>query len=400
MDSVVHFWKQITWKNFWLPLLVIILFKICFLVGASMSFGSLPFSIDNFYGNYQYRTITPEAPSFISESATLPFMLSHFDGQWYIQIAEQGYNPKALFEEPRNIVFYPLYPALLAGFNFIIQNTALASLLLANIFSALGLLLFWKLSRFEFGTHKEAYWALGFIVLLPMGVFWHASYTEGLFLLLSIASIFSARKKNWIGAGLFGALATLTKVQGVLLFPILLLEWWLQYRESKKEGASKLSWLWILAIPLALICFFAYMYTLTGDFWASIEAQKSFGGGRVLGFRPDVLWETFTHLAPVHTYRASPIDAAFVGAWLLLLLVGFKSIRPTYWLLSAFALVLPLSSWSIMSMGRYSLVAFPLVWIILYLTKRWWYVRVPLLIVSGLAMCYFTQMFIHHYWVG
>ncbi len=375
----------------------ILLFKVIFFAFSSLSFGTLPFSEGDFGGNYQYRTETPAMENFQVVSSALPFMFSHFDAQWYIQIAEQGYNHKALLEEPRNIVFYPLYPVLLFTVHAVLQDTALASFLLANLLSIFGLTVFWKLTKNEFGE-KEAYWALIFMLCAPMGVFWHASYTEGLFLLLICSSFLYARKGDFRLAGILGALATFTKVQGVLLLPVLAVEYLLQRREKNTTTARH--WGWILLIPLALLAFFTFMYIFTGDFFASVEAQKIFGGGRVLGFRPDVLWETLMNLAPGHTYRNSPVDAAFVVAWLLILAVSVRSMRLSYWLWGLLALLVPLSSWSIMSIGRYSLIAFPLIWSILHLTKPWWYLRIPLLLASFVAMTYFSQQFIHHYWVG
>jgi hypothetical protein len=63
-------------------------------------------------------------------------------------------------------------------------------------------------------------------------------------------------------AGLLGALASLTRVNGALLGPTLLVEAWLQFRENRRFNWR---WLWIGAVGLGTGIYLSINYRVTGD---------------------------------------------------------------------------------------------------------------------------------------
>jgi hypothetical protein len=54
--------------------------------------------------------------------------------------------------------------------------------------------------------------------------------TESLFVLLTVASFYAAKREHWWAAGLIGLCASATRVTGVLLLPSLLVLSWQMYR--------------------------------------------------------------------------------------------------------------------------------------------------------------------------
>ena len=60
------------------------------------------------------------------------------------------------------------------------------------------------------------------IAVFPGSFFFMTAYTESIFLFLSLTTILSARSRKWAWAGICGALAAITRQQGVfLIFPVL-----------------------------------------------------------------------------------------------------------------------------------------------------------------------------------
>ena len=66
------------------------------------------------------------------------------------------------------------------------------------------------------------------LLLFPTSIFFNAVYTESLFLLLSVASVYFIRKGRYREAGILGFLAALTRVTGVLLFVLAAVEFFSQ----------------------------------------------------------------------------------------------------------------------------------------------------------------------------
>ena len=145
-----------------------------------------------------------------------------FDTNWYLKIAQTGYS-----ETDGSTAFFPLYPLLIKSFGFILGNNLLAALLVSNAALLGALVLFYKLAveYLEVGVVRRS---LVYLMLFPSSFFFFAAYTEAPFLFLVLASLLAAKRKRWVWAALFGSLAALTRLQGVLMFVPLIYMWWRQ----------------------------------------------------------------------------------------------------------------------------------------------------------------------------
>lgn len=197
----------------------------------------------------------------------LPATWRHWDAHWYLQIAEHGYGREG---DARNrIVFFPLYPLLVRVASWFTTDLFWAALFVANAASIGGLVLFYELARLEFGR-AAAWWSLVALLVFPTAYFFNAPYTEGLFLLLTVGSLYAARRGQWVAAGVLSGLAAFTRVTGVLLLPALLVEYCQQRRGTgllaKMKAALLDSRRWLELAVLFLPLVSLGLYLLINDY--------------------------------------------------------------------------------------------------------------------------------------
>jgi hypothetical protein len=166
-----------------------------------------------------------------------------------MQIAEHGYGSDGGLQG--SIAFYPLYPWLIRLMHVAIHSYPVAALVVSSLVTLLGGMVFYSLARFEFGR-SVALWSLITLLLFPTGYFFHAPYTEGLFLLLSVGAFYAARCGHWALAGWLGGAAALTRTPGLLLLPALLVEWYSQPLAERKAWPQAV---WLGLIPLGWIVY-------------------------------------------------------------------------------------------------------------------------------------------------
>ncbi len=152
-------------------------------------------------------------------------VISHFlvnpwfnwDTIWYLKIALLGYSA-----QDSSIAFMPLYPLLIRWTAPLFAgNALLAALALSTVFCSLALILFYELVSQAF--EEQLAWGSVFLLMaFPTAFFLLAGYTESLFLLLVFGFWLLALRKRWLLAGLLAGLATLTRLQGLVLTPVLL----------------------------------------------------------------------------------------------------------------------------------------------------------------------------------
>ncbi|MEY2489114.1 MAG: hypothetical protein QOC70_1056 [Verrucomicrobiota bacterium] len=184
---------------------------------------------------------------------------NRWDASHYLTLAEKGYT--ATGEGRFSIVFYPLYPWLVRAVAFVFQSYFGAALLVSGAASICAGLLLRRLVALD-QSLNVARWAVWFLFIFPTAYFLHIGYTESLFLALVLGCLLAARMQFWALAGILGALACLTRVNGLLLVPTLLVEAWLQYRVTRRINWR---WLWIAFAGLGFAGYLFLNYRVTGD---------------------------------------------------------------------------------------------------------------------------------------
>ena len=149
---------------------------------------------------------------------------SRWDTGFYLNIAEEGYR----YEGVRlpSVAFFPLLPLLIRAVTSLAGDPLIAGLIVTNIALLGATMFFYRLVDDEWGA-SVADRAVWYLLIFPTAFFGSAIYTESLFLLFTIGSLYAARKGYWESAAMLGIGAALTRLVGILVAPMLLVEWWM-----------------------------------------------------------------------------------------------------------------------------------------------------------------------------
>ncbi len=192
------------------------------------------------------------------------------DSQHYLNIAENGYVSTG--DDRLLIVFLPLYPYLVRGFNFIIDNYLVSGLIVSNLCWVFAAYLLYELALLD-TDKKGALRALKYLCILPASFLFSAPLSDSLFLLLTVAGVYAVRKNLYPVAGIIGFLAAFTRMPGVLLFAPACFELvGTIIRERPAQGKNR-TWqlkmtgnaLSLLFIPAGLLLYLYVNYRVTGS---------------------------------------------------------------------------------------------------------------------------------------
>jgi len=403
--------RRTVWRAFWGSRAVI------FLVGvvAVAQFGNQPVT-----SSYDPDGLTAPFGSFANLLLS-PF--ARFDSVWYLAVAKWGYGPQTS-GVPLNpstalarMNFFPLYPALIHVLGWVTRSDLIAGVLISLVAFAVALLLLYRLVALDFSEEVAAVTVM-LLAFCPMSFFFSAVYTESLFMALSVGCIYAARLDRWWLAGLLGAFAAATRIEGVvLLVPLAFLLW--PRRRKLPIGALGLG-----LIPLGLLAYLAYLGIRYGEFTAPFRTQHLYWMHQdtwPFGAIPqgvDAAWNGLRQLiqGPVQPYRVDlyaggPSFSATQDIYNFLFLVlivgaficGLRRLPPAYSAYTLLSLALPLSDPVVESplgsIPRYAMVAFPLfIWGAEVLVRRRWTTQA--LVVSAVLLGLFTAEFSSWVWVG
>ena len=152
-----------------------------------------------------------------------------WDAVHYLNLARLGYFGVSKIDS----VFYPLYPGLIyltsrvTGGDYVFAGLVISTLAAAATFAGLH-----QLADRQYGA-ETARWTVAALAVYPTALFLVAPYTEGLFLALTLGALLAAYERRWWWAGGLGALAGLTRGQGILTTAAL---GWIAWEQWRKEG--------------------------------------------------------------------------------------------------------------------------------------------------------------------
>lgn len=219
-----------------------------------------------YLGFFPYKELLVEfsLPTWISSFA-------NFDGIHYLLIAKQGYSQ---WEQ----AFFPLFPLLIKTISLVIPNYLVSALLVSNVSFGIGLIFFNKLLK-QWGIKTNT--TIFFLLSFPTAFFFGIVYTEGLFFMLFILSLYFLQRKNYWAAGLCAALSSFTRLIGIFLiipffFQVLV--------DNNARFNLKLiikNYKFLLFSPLlGLFSYMAYLWKTTGDPLFFFNSQPIFGAHR------------------------------------------------------------------------------------------------------------------------
>ncbi len=311
----------------------------------------------------------------------VPFvdLFSRWDSAYYANIAMLGY--------PHQITarwaFFPGYPILIGILGRFLTITVqlklvpavyLAGFLASNVAFFGAVYYLNRLSDIILNNRRLAFISAALLAFYPAGVFLSAVYSDSLFLLLTISSLYYWQRDNLGRSAGLGFLAALTRPVGVLLVvPVL----YKLLQDSSSRNAIR-SYLPVVGTTLGFLSFVAYSQLMTGTIFATSMAERSYwlvnfnpydrfmGDLREMLVNPIILLYLVLSLSAVVAYiqRVSNRDEIAIGLYAICLLVAYLispidsfarysiTLLPTYW---------SFSRWSKHSSARVLICAFFLV---------------------------------------
>lgn len=327
----------------------------------------------------------------IKNSAIFPW--ANFDGIHYLSIAARGY-----IEEGR---FLPVYPILIKivelPFALFFDSKLISPLFfwigltLSNIFFILSLVFLNKLLKLDF-SEKMVDKVLLMLVFFPTSFFFVSVYTESLFLLLSVLTLYYSRKREWAKVIIFSATLSITRLPGILILIPVLYEFIvyeleivekLGYRllSSGKNNLKKkvsivltillknwLKFFKFLIIPVPLFLFAFFNYFKWSDPFYFVNAHASLGNSREVSslvFPLITIYRYIKIFLSVSIFQYEFWVALLEFISLVFAIVGiffatFKKIRTSYSLFAIALVSLPLLSGTLTGFPRYLVLAFPI----------------------------------------
>ncbi|HXG82623.1 MAG TPA: glycosyltransferase family 39 protein [Pyrinomonadaceae bacterium] len=317
-----------------------------------------------------------------------------WDAVHYLDIAQLGYT--AVGERRFMIVYFPLYPFLIAFFDIIFGNYLLSAFIVSGIASiALGLV-FRELVKMDY-SEKIAQFSVLFLFIFPTAFFFHIAYTESLFLALTVGCFLAARRRSWVVVGILGALACLTRINGLILFPALVFEIWEEYRETKVFNPK---WLCLMLIPAGFAAYLAVNYYITGDATMFLVYQREHWN-KYLRFPWHGIWETWKSIfykSPSGAVMNGFQELLFVGIGLFATVAGWRYLRNSYRVWMVFNWLLFVSTSFVLSIPRNTLILFPLFILMALAAARNRWANVLFIVWSILYLSLFTTQFVRGWW--
>ena len=351
-----------------------------------------------FYSNVLFPGPEPDSWSLPFRHARIVEVFAAWDAGWYFSIARNGYYASSVGES--SIPFFPLYPLLMRAVAWVLGGSDAAIWIAGigiSVAAFVGALL--ALHRFTermFGDGETARRAVLYLAVFPFSFFLTTVYAESLFHLLTILAMSAAHRSRWWPAGIWGGLAALARPYGILL-AVPLTCFALAGRPSVRELARRGTA--VLLVPLGLAAYCLYVYTLTGNPLAWLEANRHWDytlghapGQRLLEFF-STLWRSPYNVLvnPAELYQ---LFHATTGVLFLTLTPWvFTRVGVPFGAYVLATLLIPLTGSQLEGIGRYSANLFPV--FMLLATFRSPRVYDALLVVFSLLLALFVGLFVN-----
>jgi hypothetical protein len=316
---------------------------------------------------------------------------NRWDADQYLRLAKLGYSGSSVWKA----WLYPFFPWCVRFVAWTNGNYLMSAIVVSITALLIASILLRRLVQMDFGrgTALRSVW---FFLIFPTAYFLHAPYTESLFVALTIGSALAARQTRWWLGGLLGALAWMTRANGVVLLPMLVAEAAHQFWTKRRWNWH---WLWIALVPAGFAVYLLINWKVAGDpfaFWRSREALFAMsiswpwtGVGGSVGI--------LRHWTPSSAEMVGAQEFYFAMLGLICTIAAWLKLRPLYavWMTGSWLLFTSVNF--LASMPRYALTMFPIFILFALLTKKpFW--NAVLTIWSLLFLALFSSLFVRGWW--
>jgi hypothetical protein len=297
---------------------------------------------------------------------TSPFWdpFARWDSGWFFGIARNGY----LYVPGgrSNLAYFPVYPMLMRYGGRLFGRTS-ADLYLAGIAISwtafvLAMIGLYYLARLDVPP-RHAERAVLLTAIFPFAFFFGVVYTESVFLLFTVATFYAFRTRRWIWGGLAGAVATATRVNGILMLPALA---WIAWRAAADRRDRMMAAAGLVLAAGGVGAYSLYVYSLSGnpiEYAASIERWGYYPGGTpwlgLFRLMRALLLHPYAYLAGDRMAPYDTLNGITALAFACAVPFVWRRLGAAYALFIVANLWLPLSSGLYEGLGRYCSVLFP-----------------------------------------
>ena len=330
-----------------------------------------------------------------------------WDTLYYIRIATAGYSAT-----DGTTTFHPLFPWLAKPLALLGGPPVIGLLLVSSCATLALYLVFERLASLDLDPIKArtatflfVFWPVSYVLYLP--------YTESLWLLFAVLCFLYARKNRWWLAGLSGALATLTRQQGLFLLAPLAWELFATEGYEIKHTLKRWrSWLPFFLVPGAYFGWGLYRTLVLGDVKA--ESLSNWISSTLVSPASHLVVRDHTFMWPwkaAYLAIQRALSLSYINPWidlvlgaLFLVLIGlaWRGMRTGY---RIYVVVIAVVSFSFhtgmtptggayLSLPRHLLLAFP---VFIGLASRFEPRRLWIVIIPGIAMM--TLLLFGYFWV-
>lgn len=310
------------------------------------------------------------------EEAIARYFISQ-DAVNYLRLSLYGYQ-----KDSHECAFYPLWPFLI---RVAAQTTALDNLIvamgLAQVFSIAGLYVFWRYVV-QLKGRPAATYALALLLAFPGAIFFNFPYTESLFLLLAVSLFMAMHKKEYIIASACAFFLPITRPIGILCLAPVVWEGlacaWNQMKQVKGPSGIKPS------LPsrmyelfrtdalkrygsvaascfLGYACYFAYMYSATGNPFEGFAAQRHFENEPSIRniFNLAGFFKAAVNIGSLHGHTNSALDRLMFLIFICSLPLVYKQNKTLFIYTLVVGLLPAMATWFI-SYTRFIILCFPI----------------------------------------
>jgi hypothetical protein len=296
---------------------------------------------------------------------------ARWDAGWYLMVATEGYRWSAeKMDAQQNITFFPAFPMAVRYLSVIFGRQPLwTGVIISLVAFFWALVYFLRLAREDLGDEERAVTAVVLLAAYPFALFYSAPYTESLFLLAIVATIYHFRRGEvWAAAG-WGLLTGLTRPNGAFLSVVLGLMVvegaWRAWRAGVPfRWAEHLDRLATAATPgIGMLFYSTFILFLTGSpfQWATQNAAW----GRTYRPLDTLVTDRVGYIAHhgLYGYAATqPLDMFYLASVILTLGAVwpvFRRFGLPYAVLLLVNLLPPMMAGGLLSIGRVTATLFP-----------------------------------------
>ncbi len=313
-----------------------------------------------------------------------------WDTIWYSKIATEGYADDV------RVVFAPLYPLLMRAVSLVTAgNVVAAGLVISSIAALASFILLYHLAR-ELADERAARRALLFLAAFPTAFYLFAAYTEAVFLAFILGAFLCMRRRQWWATGILGALAAMTRTQGVLVLLPFAVAFWFQWRHNEIRLRQS------LALGLIVLGGSAHWLWLMLQF-GSLEVWMQ---AQLVWHRAVLPWQALFESWQTMVNAPSALEGALtffqLSAEVLMLGVMVWSARRLPLAYTAYTAIVALppllvvttysSQFPLTGVLRFAILVFPLFLLLGKIPKQWW--QTPLLALLFVMQTFWLMLFV------